>query len=148
MKRLKAECEMVLELLEACNEKLKAEPDNIEIIKLRSVIHLVAHEYDNAIADLNRVIGNMPEDESAYYLRSDCHFNKGEYDLAKQDYLRALKIQFKEDSEFVEGYTNTVISEATMDSEEEKANIKKILDYEKKRVLFDYIPQLDISSED
>lgn len=144
MKRLKAEYEMVQELLEACNEKLKVDPNNIEIIKLRSVIHLVVHSYDEAITDLNKVINDLPQDENFYYLRSDCHFNKGEYDLAKRDYLRALKIQFKDDTEFVEGYTEQEISEATLDNDEEKATIKKILDHEKKRVLFAYnIPQLE-----
>lgn len=147
MKRLKAERKMVFELLEACNKKIEGEPNNIEIIKLRGIIYIVAHEYDKAITDLNKIISNMPEDEIAYYLRSDCHFSKGEYDLAKQDYLRALKILFKEDKEFVKGHTEKVILEATMDNEEEKATIKKILDHEKQRVL-DCIPQFNVLPND
>ena len=143
MKRLTAECEMVFELLEACDEKLGSEPNNMEIVILRGMLHNIVQAYDEAIADLNKVIKNTPEDERGYYLRSDCHFNKGEYDLAKRDYLRALKIQFKDDKEFVKGHTEKVISEAIIENEEEKADIKKILEHEKKRVLLSYIPQLE-----
>ncbi len=143
MKRLKAECEMVLELLEACNEKIKVDPNNIEVMRLRSVLLLVANSFDEAIKDLDRIISTMPNDETAYYLRSDCHLNIGEYDLAKQDYLRALKIQFKEDTELVKGYTEQVILNAKMENEEEKKDIMKILDYEKKRALLTFIPQLE-----
>lgn len=143
MKRLTAECEMAIELLDACYEKLKSEPNNMEIIILRGILHSVVHSYDKAITDLNKVINNLPDDERCYYLRSDCHFNKGEYDIAKRDYLRALKIQFKDDSEFVDGYTEKTISEATISSKSELKKIKKILDYEKKRVLLSFIPQLE-----
>lgn len=144
MKRLEAERKMIFELLEACNEKIKREPNNIGIIKLRGVIYIVAQEYDKAISDLNKIIHDVPEDQVTYYLRSDCYFNKGEYDLAKQDYLRALKLTLKDDEEFVTGHTEQVILGATMDSEEEKAIIKKVLDYEKERVLFDMLPQLNM----
>lgn len=147
MKRLKAENDMIVGLLEACNEKLKTELGNMQIVKLRGVLYIVAQEYDKAICDLNKIINDLPEDEAAYYLRSDCHFNKGEYDLAKRDYLRALKIQLKEDEEFVTGHTEKVIQEATMDSEEEKATIKKILDFEKERVLFDLVPELNMTND-
>lgn len=144
MRRLIAECNMAHELLEACNEKLRHEPDNMEIIILRGTIYNVTCSYDKAISDLTKAIKNIPNDERAYYLRGDCYFNKGEYDLAKRDYLRALKIQFKDDKEFVEGYTEQAISQATLSDEKEQDDIKKILDYEKKRVLFSFIPQLEI----
>lgn len=144
MKRLTAECKMVFELLDACNEKLRSEPGNFEIIILRGVLRNVVQSYDEAISDLNKVIKKMPQDERGYYLRSDCYFNKGKYDLAKRDYLRALKIQFKDDIEFVTGYTEKVISKVKMESKSELKKIKKILAYEKKRVLLSYIPQLEI----
>lgn len=135
---------MAHELLEACNEKLKHEPENMEIIILRGTIYNVTCSYDKAISDLTKAIKSMPDDERVYYLRSDCYFHKGKYDLAKRDYLRALKIQFKDDTEFVNGYTEKVISKAKVDSKSELKKIKKILAYEKKRVLLSYIPQLDI----
>lgn len=145
MERLKAEREMILGLLGSCNEKLKREPDNLGIVKLRGIIYIVGQEYDKAISDLDRIISNMPGDEVAYYLRSGCHFDKGEYDLAKRDYLRALKLNLKDDEEFVKGHTEQVILQATMDSEAEKTTIKKILDFEKERVLFELVPELNMT---
>lgn len=143
MRKLSAECHMLFELLDSCNAKLKAEPDNIEIIRLRGIIYNVAEMYDKAIKDLNNVISELPNDQAAYYLRSDCHFNQGEYDLAKRDYLRALKIEFRDDQEFVKGYNEQTISKATIDSDEEKKDIEKILAHEKNRVVLNYIPSLD-----
>lgn len=142
MKKLSAECQMLFGLMDSCNEKLNVEPDNIEIIRLRGIIYNVAEMYEKAIKDLNKVINLLPGDQEAYYLRSDCHFNQGEYDLAKQDYLRALKIEFQDDDEFVRGYTEQTISKATIGSEEEKKDIEKILAHEKNRVLSNYIPSL------
>ena len=147
MERLRAEREMILGLLESCNAKLEKEPKNTGIIKLRGIIYIVAQEYDNAISDLNSIINDTPEDDVAYYLRSDCYFNKGDYDLAKQDYLRALKLTLKDDEEFVKGHTEQVILEATMESEEEKATIRKILDFEKEGVLFDFVPELNMTKD-
>lgn len=142
MKKLSAECHLLFELLDSCNEKLKMEPENIEIIRLRGIIYNLAEMYDKAIKDLDKVIKGLPHDQSAYYLRSDCHFNKGEFNLAKQDYLRALKIEFKDNSEFVTGYTEQIISEATL-NDSEKSDIKKILSYEKNSAILNYLPALD-----
>jgi len=142
MKKLKEQCEMIYELLDACNEKLTSEPSNIEIIQLRGILYSGVELYDEAIKDLDKVINSLPDDEDAYFLRCDCHYNKGEYDLANQDYLRALKIQFPDDEEFVKGYTEEVISKSTIDNNKELKDLKKTLEYEKKRILISYIPQL------
>ena len=92
MQKLRDESRMFAEMLDSCNDKIKHRPEDTRSIRLRSVIYTVDKMYDEAIADLNVVLKRSPEDMSAYYLRADCYFNIEEYDLAKQDYLRALKI--------------------------------------------------------
>lgn len=148
MNKILAQCKMLVELLESCNEKLELEPDNMEIVKLRGLVFNAAQLYDEAIKDLNDVIQNLPNDESSYYLRSDCNFNKKEFDLAKRDYMRALKIQFKDDDkEFASGYTEEVIEASIVGNEKELESMKKVLEYEKKRVLLSYIPHLNMNKE-
>ena len=142
MKKLRRESRMLVEFLDTCNDKLKLIPSDITSIRVRSVVYTAAELYDKAIADLNVVIKGSKDDLSAYYLRGDCYFNQGEYDLAKRDYLRALKIQFKDDTEFSQGYTEEIIAKATMDTEEEKKIIQKVLEHEKKRVVLSYFPGL------
>lgn len=129
-------------LLETCNEKLKLEPENMQVVRLRGILNNVVQLYDEAISDLNRIINHFPNDAAIYYLRSHCYFSKRLYDLAKQDYLRALKIEFKkEESEFVESYSEEIILQASIsDGEEEIKNLQKILEYEKIATLLKYIP--------
>ena len=118
------------------------EPDNFELTRLRGILYNGSELYDKAIDDMNKVIKAHPDDERAFYLRSDCYFHKGKFNLAKQDYLRALKIQFPNDVEFVEGYTEQKIAEAPINNNEELEDIKKVLGYEKKKAFYSYIPLL------
>ncbi|MBI2271098.1 MAG: hypothetical protein HYU69_12200 [Bacteroidetes bacterium] len=131
-------------LLKTCNKKLKSEPENMQVIRIRGILNNIVQLYDEAISDLNRTINHFPNDATIYYLRSHCYFSKGLYDLAKQDYLRALKIEFKkEESEFVEGYSEAIILQASISGgEEEIKNMQKILEYEKIAALLKYIPIL------
>lgn len=135
MKWLKEQHQMFKELLEACKEQLKNNPDDIELIQLRGTLYNWEQSYDEAIRDLNIVIDNSPENENAYLMRGDCYCHTGQYDLAKQDYLRAMKLQFHDDEEFVKGHTEEVISTSTIANEEELANIKRVLELEKERIL-------------
>lgn len=142
MERLKEQSDMFKELLATCNKRLMSEPDNMEVFELRGLLYNIAEMYDKAIDDLNRVINSLPEDGNAYYLRSDCHYGKKEFNLAKQDYLRALKVQMKEEKEFITNHTEEVIKEAKIESEQELSDMKKILEFEKARILFHYCPEL------
>lgn len=132
---------MINELIKDTDEKIRLEPGNVELKKLRALLYAASNLYDNALEDLDFVITQFPSDQQAYYLRSDCYINKEQYDLAKQDYLRALKIQFKDDKDFVNGYTEKVISEAKMENQDEIQAIKKILDLEKTQALAQFVPR-------
>jgi tetratricopeptide (TPR) repeat protein len=142
MDRLKKQSDMFKELLATCNKRLMSEPDNMEVFELRGLLYNVAEMYDKAIDDLNRVIKNLPDDENAYYLRSDCYYMKKDFNSAKQDYLRALKVQMKDEQEFVSKHTEEVIKEAKIENEQELNDMKKVLEYEKARILLYYLPEL------
>ena len=138
MERIIAQSEQFKTLFEACNEKIKAEPDNLEAKRLRGLLLNISDMYKEAIAELSQVIAMKPDDERSYYVRGDSHYKLGDHRLAKQDYLRALKIQNFDDVEFAEGYTEKMISEVIINDKQELEDIKKVLDYEKKKVILSY----------
>lgn len=142
MERLKEQSKMFKELLATCNTRLMSEPDNMEVFELRGLLYNVAEMYDKAIDDLNRVIKTLPDDGNAYYLRSDCHYMRKDFNLAKQDYLRALKAQMKDEKEFVSNHPEEVIKEAKIENQEELNDMKKILEFEKAKILLHYLPEL------
>lgn len=125
-------------LLETCNEQLKQEPENWDLIKLRGVLNNVVGQYDEAILDLSRIINHYPNDVSAYYVRSHCYFSKQQYALAKQDYLIAMKIEDKSDIKSAKEWTEKVIAGTAIGSEEEIENMKKILEYERRAALINF----------
>ncbi|MDP3147312.1 MAG: hypothetical protein Q8N66_18030 [Bacteroidota bacterium] len=128
--------QMICEFLDSCNEKLKQEPDNINIIRIRGILYNLAEKYDKAITDFERIIDTMPSDASAYYLKSDCHFNKGEFDLAKRDYMRALKLQFETK------ITDSSIENAVILDQQDLKDIEKVLEYEKNQAIINYLPSI------
>jgi len=127
---------MICGFLDSCNEKLKQEPDNINIIRIRGILYNLAEKYDKAITDFERIIDTMPSDASAYYLKSDCHFNKGEFDLAKRDYMRALKLQFETK------ITDSSIENAVILDQQDLKDIEKVLEYEKNQAIINYLPSI------
>lgn len=127
---------MICGFIDSCNEKLKQEPDNINIIRTRGILYNLAEKYDNAISDFERIIDEMPSDAIAYYLKSDCYFNRGEFDLAKRDYMRALKLQF--DTKI----TDSSIENAVIIDEQDLKDIEKVLEYEKNQAILSFLPNL------
>ncbi|MDO9001084.1 MAG: hypothetical protein Q7W45_15065 [Bacteroidota bacterium] len=136
MRRMILRQQMICEFLDSCNEKLKQEPDNINIIRIRGILYNLAEKYDKAITDFERIIDTMPSDASAYYLKSDCHFNKGEFDLAKRDYMRALKLQFETK------ITDSSIENAVILDQQDLKDIEKVLEYEKNQAIINYLPSI------
>lgn len=132
---------MICGFIDSCNERLKQEPNNIEIIRIRGILYNLAEKYDKAITDFKRIIDTLPADISAYYLKSDCHFSMGEFDLAKRDYMRALKLQF--DTKI----TESDIEKAVILDDEDMKDIEKVLEYEKDQAIRNFIPNL-ISQND
>ena len=126
---------MICGFLDSCNERLKQEPDNIEIIRIRGMLYSLAEKYDQAISDFKLIIETTPTDASAYYLKSNCHFNMGDFDLAKRDYMRALKLQF--DTSITEGDIEVAI---IIDAQDLK-DIEKVLEYEKEQAFQNYLPE-------
>lgn len=126
---------MICGFLDSCNERLKQEPDNIEIIRIRGMLYSLAEKYDQAISDFKLIIETTPTDASAYYLKSDCHFNMGDFDLAKRDYMRALKLQF--DTSITEGDIEVAV---IIDAQDLK-DIEKVLEYEKEQAFQNYLPE-------
>ncbi|MES2397490.1 MAG: hypothetical protein V4549_15890 [Bacteroidota bacterium] len=127
---------MVCGFIDSCNEKLKQEPNNINIICTRGILYNLAEKYDKAIMDFEKIIDSMPKDASAYYLKSDCYFNKGEFDLAKRDYMRALKLQLDTT------ITDSAIENAVIIDEQDLKDIEKVLEYEKNEAILKYLPNL------
>lgn len=136
MRRMVLRQKMICGFLDSCNEKLKQEPGNISIIRTRGILYNLAEKYDKAITDFERIINEMPLDVSAYYLKSDCHFHKGEFDLAKRDYMRALKLQF--DTKI----TDSSIENAVIIDEQDLKDIEKVLEYEKNEAILKFLPNL------
>lgn len=135
MRRIIARQKMICGFLDSCNERLKQEPDNIEIIRIRGMLYSLAEKYDQAISDFKLIIETTPTDASAYYLKSDCHFNMGDFDLAKRDYMRALKLQF--DTSITEGDIEVAV---IIDAQDLK-DIEKVLEYEKEQAFQNYLPE-------
>lgn len=135
MRRIVMRQKMICGFIDSCNEKLKQEPNNIDIIRTRGILYNLAEKYDKAITDFGRIIGEMP-DASTYYLKSDCHFHKGEFDLAKRDYMRALKLQF--DTKI----TDNSIESAVIIDEQDLKDIEKVLEYEKNQAILSYLLNL------
>ncbi|MBI2722033.1 MAG: tetratricopeptide repeat protein [Bacteroidetes bacterium] len=136
MRRIVMRQKMICGFLDSCNEKLNQEPNNVNVIRTRGILYNLAEKYDKAITDFERIIDEMPSDVSAYYLKGDCHFHKGEFDLAKRDYMRALKLQF--DTKI----TDSSIENAVIIDEQDLKDIEKVLEYEKNQAILNYLPNL------
>ncbi len=141
MRRIVMRQKMICGFIDSCNEKLKQEPNNINILRTRGILYNLAEKYDKAITDFERIIDTMPSDASAYYLKSDCYFNKGEFDLAKRDYMRALKLQF--DTKL----TDSSIENAVIIDGQDLKDIEKVLEYEKNQAILNYLPNLMAEGE-
>lgn len=139
MKRLRAQSQMIKELLEACNSKLNTAPERSEILRIRGILYNLSEKYDQAIADLDLVIDTLPHEETTYYLRGHCHYKNENFDLAKQDFIRALKIK---DNIKMKDWSEEEILQVKISDEEELKNIEKVLEYEMNRALVNFIPQL------
>ncbi|MBS1635350.1 MAG: hypothetical protein JST26_05460 [Bacteroidetes bacterium] len=132
MKRLINRQKTILEFIRSCDEALAQEPGNMEVIRLRGLMYNIAGEYDKALTDFEQIIKDNPMDSSSYYLKSDCHFNKGEFDLAKRDYMRALKTQFETK------FTHEDINKAIILDDEDLNDIKTIIAHEKQQAIDKY----------
>lgn len=127
---------MICHILDSCNKELEKEPHNVEILRTRGIAYSIAKKYMQAIDDLLQVINALPSDASSYYLKSDCHFQLGEFEKAKEDYVRATLLE--RDPAIERGKIENV----TVSDETELADIKTILDYEWEKAVRRVFPNI------
>jgi tetratricopeptide (TPR) repeat protein len=136
MRRLVLRNKMICLLLESCNDELAKDPNNIDILKTRAIALSIAKKYIEAIDDLIKVINASPDDVTSYYMKSDCHFQLGEFEKAKEDYFRAALL---EDNPNIE---RKYIENVTVPEETELSDIEKILDYEWTKTVYESFPEI------
>lgn len=127
---------MIRHVLEGCDKALLKEPNNVELLRTRGIAFNLAKKYAEAIDDFLKVLNAMPEDASSYYLKSDCHYQLGEFEQAKQDFMRAALLEDNPDIDKSE-IKNVIVPEET-----ELEDIVKILEFEKNKAILKSFPDL------
>lgn len=127
---------MICHLLEACNKALLKEPNNMEILRTRGIAFNIAKKYVEAINDFITILKVIPDDVSSYYLKSDCHYQLGEFEEAKQDFMRATLL---EDNPNIE---KKYIENVLVPDETELKEIEKVLEYERTKAILKNFPDL------
>lgn len=79
-------------LMEALNEAIRADPDNIDAYLQRGLAHNHLEDYQRAIADFSEVLRIDPENVDAYNFRGTIYFRLGQHQQALADYNRALQL--------------------------------------------------------
>lgn len=136
MKEILLRNKMICHILEGCNKALLKEPNNVELLRTRGIAFNLAKKYVEAIDDFLKVIKAMPEDASSYYLKSDCHFQLGEFEQAKQDFMRAALLEDNPDIDKAQ-IENIIVPDET-----ELADVVKILEFEKNKAILKIFPDL------
>ncbi|MCC7302395.1 MAG: hypothetical protein IT233_07125 [Bacteroidia bacterium] len=136
MRRIVLRHKMICHLLETCNKVLLDDPNNIDILRTRGIAFNLAKKYVEAIDDFINVLKALPDDVSAYYLKSDCHYQLGEFEQAKRDFMRAALL---EDNPNIE---RTQIENVIVPEETELADVKKILEFERNKAILKSFPDL------
>lgn len=127
---------MILDFIKSCDEALAHEPSNAQIMRLRGLMYNVLGEYDKALSDFEQAIKSAPADAVTYYLKSDSHYRKDEFNKAKQDYMRALKLQ--QDAKF----TEEDIIKATVTDSNDLKEIKTVIEFEKEQAILKFFEAL------
>ena len=125
---------MLCHVVESCSKELLKEPNNIVILRTRGIAFNIAQKYNEAISDFIEILKVLPGDVSAYYLKSDCHYQLGEFEKAKQDFMRAALL---EDNPNIE---KTYIENILVPDETELKEIEKILEYERNKAILKSFP--------
>lgn len=136
MRRIVLRHKMVCGFLDTCNEKLKQAPHDINILRTRGILYSLAEKYNKAISDFIEVLKEFPGDVSSYYLKSDCHYQLGEFEKAKQDFMRAVLLEDNPDVEKKQIENILVPNETTLEE------IEKILEYERNKAILSSFPDL------
>jgi tetratricopeptide (TPR) repeat protein len=71
---------------------LEKDPDDVDTLARRSYAYYENKDLDRSIADDTRLIALQPRNASAFYSRGVSYQDKGRFDLARQDFNRALEL--------------------------------------------------------
>ena len=137
MKKIQLRHKLVQEYLNSCSEKLQKEPENIDLLKFRALLFNLNENYQKGIDDLNNVLERSPEDGDMFMLRGDCQFNLKEFDLAKHDYLRALKCM---SPEILANMVESYIIKETILNEDELRDMEKVFTSNKENLIMKLLP--------
>jgi tetratricopeptide (TPR) repeat protein len=141
MERFVLRNKMLCHVVESCNKELLKEPNNIAILKTRGIALNIAQKYNEAINDFVKVLKALPDDFSSYYLKSDCHYQLGEFIKAKQDFMRAALL---EDNPNIE---RSYIENILVPEETELKEVEKILEYERNKAILKIFPDIADTKE-
>jgi len=74
------------------DEALKIDTDYLEAINGKGLVFVAKQNYDSAIIYAERAITIDPELPDGYGLKGECFFCQGKYDLAIENYLKAISL--------------------------------------------------------
>jgi tetratricopeptide (TPR) repeat protein len=137
MKKIAFEQKMLLDLLESVNEKLKEEPGNVELSKMRGLVFSLLDRYEDAINEFVTILNILPNDISTYFLKSDCHLNLNEMAQAKREFFRATFLQREEN------YPEDQAEISDIMDDQERKDIETVLEYEKNLVILKYFSAVE-----
>ena len=112
-----------IQCIDYATRAVKAEPKNIEWWRFRGVLYLELGQYNNAIADFDKMIQLNPNAENGYIWKGKAYYHLKQYDQAIEQYQYAGKLATRS---FI--YSHLAESEIALHRYEEAAdNIIKAL---------------------
>lgn len=112
-----------IQCIDYATRAVKAEPKNIEWWRFRGVLYLELEQYNNAIADFDKMIQLNPNAENGYIWKGKAYYHLKQYDQAIEQYQYAGKLATRS---FI--YSHLAESEIALHRYEEAAdNIIKAL---------------------
>lgn len=81
------------EAVSILSQVLKAQPKLTYALLLRAVMYNNLSKFDLVIKDLNALLVECPRLTTAYYLLGDAYFERGEFEKAKEAWLKSLAIE-------------------------------------------------------
>lgn len=100
---------------ELAESALKAEPENIELIKSAGLIAVNLEEWLKARGWFETVVKYNPDDATAWFYLANCYNNLGDLISAKNAYIRVTKLR----SEYIEAYKSLCVTLMKLNEAEE-----------------------------
>jgi len=139
LKKIQLRHRQLQDFLDSCDEKLKKNPENAELLNMRALLLNLSLNYQKGIDELNKILERSQENADMYILRADCLMNMNELNLAKHDYLRALKLK---NPVTLAGMVESYIITETIRGDEEIQEMTQVILYEKNDIILRLLPGL------